>query len=135
MLATPGRCPWAFESADLCPCNAVDSLSGQQLIHSMKAMNSSMSGCENESAGQIAPAAADPSIRSAMSARGPRPTVWRKSSFCQSGECVEVGAVDGMVFLRDSKAPHVGTLSYTAEEFRSFVRAIVAGEFNDLVDL
>jgi hypothetical protein len=46
-----------------------------------------------------------------------------------------VGAVDGMVFLRDSKAPHVGPLGYTAEEFRSFVRAIVAGEFNDLVDL
>ena len=91
-----------------------------------------MSRCENEAAGQNAPAAADASMRAA---RGARPIVWRTSSFCQSGECVEVGAVDGMVFLRDSKTPQVGPLRYTADEFRSFVRAIVAGEFDDLVDL
>ena len=59
---------------------------------------------------------------------------WRRSSFCASGECVEIAARDGMVLVRDSKAPLAGTLSFNADEFRTFVRAVVAGEFNDLVD-
>ncbi len=59
---------------------------------------------------------------------------WRKSSFCQSGECLEVSTHDGMLLVRDSKAPQAGILSFDAEEFRSFVRGVVAGEFNDLVD-
>ena len=30
---------------------------------------------------------------------------WRKSSFCASGECLEVAAHSGMIVLRDSKDP------------------------------
>jgi len=61
--------------------------------------------------------------------------VWRRSSFCYSGECVEVAVRDGMVLVRDSKEPHVGPLSYTPQEFKAFVRGVVAGEFNDFVGL
>jgi len=59
---------------------------------------------------------------------------WRRSSFCASGECVEIATRDDMVLVRDSKAPQAGILSFNADEFRSFVRGVVAGEFNDLVD-
>ena len=57
---------------------------------------------------------------------------WRKSSFCASGECVEVAAHSGMIVLRDSKDPSGGMLRYTAEEWQSFVKGIKAGEFDHL---
>jgi hypothetical protein len=60
------------------------------------------------------------------------PPTWRKASFCQTGECVEVLGQDGMIVLRDSKQPDDGILRYTAEEWRSFVQGIKAGEFDDL---
>jgi len=47
---------------------------------------------------------------------------------------VEIATRDDMVLVRDSKAPRAGILSFNADEFRSFVRGVVAGEFNDLVD-
>ena len=58
--------------------------------------------------------------------------VWRKASFCASGECVEVAQQAGMIVLRDSKEPRGGVLRYTAEEWRSFVLGVKAGEFDDL---
>ena len=79
-----------------------------------------------------APAAANASSRDTRDAR---PIVWRKSSYCQSGECLEVSALDGMILVRDSKAPQAGPLSYTADEFRAFIRGALAGEFNDLAGL
>jgi hypothetical protein len=45
---------------------------------------------------------------------------------------VEVVARDGMVLIRDSKAPQAGELRYTPEEFQAFARGIIAGEFSDL---
>ena len=47
---------------------------------------------------------------------------------------MEIATRDDMVLVRDSKAPQAGILSFNADEFRSFVRGVVAGEFNDLVD-
>ena len=55
--------------------------------------------------------------------------IWRRASFCGSGECVEVAELNGMVVMRDSKDPHGPMLRYTADEWRSFVRAVKAGEF------
>jgi len=69
-----------------------------------------------------------PSALSALSGM-----TWRRSSFCASGECVEIAMSDGMILMRDSKAPHVLPLTYTQDEFRAFVRGVVAGEFDDLV--
>jgi hypothetical protein len=62
--------------------------------------------------------------------RAARPT-WRKASFCQSGECVEVAEQNGMIILRDSKAPR-RVLRYSTEEWQSFVLGIKAREFDDL---
>jgi hypothetical protein len=58
-------------------------------------------------------------------------TTWRKSTFCASGECVEVAQHNGMIVLRDAEQPR-GNVRYTAEEWRAFVRGIKAGEFDDL---
>jgi hypothetical protein len=58
--------------------------------------------------------------------------VWRKSTLCFSGECVEVSAHDGMVLMRDSKNPLGDVLRYSADEWRSFVRAVQSGQFDDL---
>jgi hypothetical protein len=58
--------------------------------------------------------------------------MWRRSSFCHSGECVEVAFRDGMVVMRDSKAPQAGTLRFSTEEFDAFVRGAAAGEFSNL---
>lgn len=58
---------------------------------------------------------------------------WRRSSFCASGECIEVSGQDGMVLIRDSKLPEAGPLRFSAEEFRAFARAIQSGEFSDLI--
>jgi hypothetical protein len=55
------------------------------------------------------------------------PTEWRKASFCQGGECVELARLNGMVAMRDSGGH---TLRYTTEEFRFLVRAIKAGEYD-----
>jgi hypothetical protein len=56
----------------------------------------------------------------------------RKASFCASGECIEVMQQEEMIVLCDSKNPRGRVLRYTAEEWRSFVRGVKAGEFDDL---
>lgn len=60
------------------------------------------------------------------------PIAWRKASFCASGECVEVTQRDGMILMRDSKEPDGNPLRYTAEEWKTFLRGVKAGEFDDL---
>ena len=65
-------------------------------------------------------------------------SMWRKASFCASGECVEVAERNGMIVLRSSKGPRgipVGSLRrvhYTAQEWRAFLLGVKAGEFDDL---
>jgi hypothetical protein len=100
-----------------------------QLNHSEKATNIPMSRYENGSAGKSALAAADASPGNEQAIR---PGVWRKSSYCQSGECIEVGALDGMILVRDSKDPQGSVLRYDAGEWHAFLRGIRAGEFNNL---
>jgi len=56
---------------------------------------------------------------------------WRRSSYCQNGECAEIAKLDGMVALRSSAAPD-SVVRYTTEEWQALVRAIRAGEFADL---
>ncbi len=87
-----------------------------------------MSRYETGASGKSTPAATDAEPRHRRAARA----VWLKSSFCQSGECVEVSVADGLVLMRDSKAPQAGTLCFSADEFDAFVRGAVAGEFSNL---
>jgi hypothetical protein len=89
-----------------------------------------MSRYENGASGKSSPAATDAEPGHGRTART---AVWLKSSFCQSGECVEVSAVDGMVLMRDSMAPHAGTLRFSSDEFEAFIRGAVAGEFSNLI--
>ena len=56
--------------------------------------------------------------------------VWRKSSFCFSGECIEV-ARDAIVLVRDSKHPDDGALRFSTGTWRSFVSDVRAGRFDD----
>jgi Domain of unknown function (DUF397) len=55
------------------------------------------------------------------------PLVWRRSSFCASGECVEVAELNGMIAMRDAGGH---TLYYTAEEFRYLIRSIKDGRYD-----
>ena len=65
-------------------------------------------------------------------ARQTQQTAWRKATFCQTKECVEVAQQNGMIVLRNSKEASGGVLHYTTEEWLPFVRGIKAGEFDDL---
>ena len=56
--------------------------------------------------------------------------IFRKSSFCASGECLEVGQRDGLIILRDSTRPRGIVLHYDAAIWRSFIRDVKAGEYD-----
>jgi hypothetical protein len=53
---------------------------------------------------------------------------WHRSSYCSSGGCVEVAAVDGAIHVRDSKNPGVPALEFTVEEWTAFLAG--AAEFD-----
>jgi Domain of unknown function (DUF397) len=48
-------------------------------------------------------------------------TVWRKSSFSESGQCVEVGLIAPSVALRDSHAPAGPVLTFGPGEWAAFL--------------
>ncbi len=54
-------------------------------------------------------------------------TPWRKPSPCQTGECIEVARrPGGQVAVRDSKDPDGPVVTYTADAWRHFARALRA---------
>lgn len=57
---------------------------------------------------------------------------FRTSSFCNFGNCVEVGwSPGGSVVVRDTKDPdRRASLVFTAEEWASFVAGVKSGEFD-----
>ncbi|WP_285689810.1 DUF397 domain-containing protein [Actinoplanes sp. NBRC 103695] len=52
-----------------------------------------------------------------------------KSSYCSSGQCVEVA--DGLEFVavRDGKRPDDGVLKVSHNDWRGFLEGIQAGDF------
>lgn len=54
---------------------------------------------------------------------------WRRSSWCYSGDCVEVDVLPGSVRVRDSKNPDV-ILTFSTEEWDLFARGVARGEFS-----
>jgi Domain of unknown function (DUF397) len=56
--------------------------------------------------------------------------VWLRSSKCSANDCVEVAFVDDRVAVRDSKNRHGSVLVFAADEWRSFLDAARAGEFD-----
>jgi Domain of unknown function (DUF397) len=57
---------------------------------------------------------------------------WRRSSLCMNAGCVEVGAIEGLVVVRDSKLESSPVLSYTPDEWQAFIAGVKAGEFDFL---
>jgi predicted secreted Zn-dependent protease len=55
---------------------------------------------------------------------------WRRTSFCQGGECVEVAIHDEMILVRDSKDLAQAPLQYTQEEWRAFIEGVKAEQFD-----
>ena len=59
---------------------------------------------------------------------------WRKSTKSQqSGQCVELAKVDGVIGVRDSKEPNGPMLVFTVEEIAAFLDGVTNGEFDDLL--
>jgi hypothetical protein len=51
---------------------------------------------------------------------------WRKSSFSESGNCVEVAIEEesGIVYVRDSKTPNGAILAVSSSAWQEFANAI-----------
>lgn len=59
---------------------------------------------------------------------------WRKSiKSQQSGQCLELAKVDGVIGVRDSKDPNGPILEFTVAEIAAFVDGAANGEFDDLL--
>jgi hypothetical protein len=56
---------------------------------------------------------------------------WRRSSFCQSGECAEVLADEAVILVRSSRNPDL-VVELTLEEWGAFADGIRAGEFDGM---
>jgi len=54
---------------------------------------------------------------------------WCRSSFCQTGECVEIAAQEDVVVMRSTSHPDAGYIYFDPNEFASFLAAVKAGEF------
>lgn len=58
-------------------------------------------------------------------------TTWRKSSYTDNGQCVEVADVGDRILVRNSNDPGAGTLKLTRRQLSDWLAGIKAGEFDD----
>jgi|HubBroStandDraft_1064217.scaffolds.fasta_scaffold401117_2 hypothetical protein len=63
-----------------------------------------------------------------LQTRSDETAAWRKSSFCQSGECAEIAQDNGEILLRSSRAPGA-VVRLTPAEWHAFTKGIKADEF------
>lgn len=59
--------------------------------------------------------------------------LWKKSTASTQGNCVEVANARASVFVRDSKNPQGGVLTFSALEWAAFLVDVCNGRF-DLQD-
>jgi predicted secreted Zn-dependent protease len=59
-----------------------------------------------------------------------QPLTWRRSSRCDTGQCVEVAGSGSAVLMRDSKHPDGPVLVFSAEEWNAFVAGVRQGEYD-----
>ena len=58
---------------------------------------------------------------------------WRKSSYSNNGDCVEVADLDdGSTGIRNSNHPDRGTLALRSTGIAAWIAGCAAGEFDDL---
>jgi len=50
-----------------------------------------------------------------------------------TGSCVELGAFDGGIAMRNSRDPNGPALLYTRDEIAAFIHGVKSGEFDDLI--
>jgi hypothetical protein len=56
---------------------------------------------------------------------------YRTSSFCDFGNCVEVGRTpEGSFLVRDNKNPDQSPLEFSSSEWSAFVSGVKNGEFD-----
>lgn len=55
---------------------------------------------------------------------------WRKSTFSNPENCVDVARFSGGFAVRDSKHPEKEALRFTVDEWTAFVQGARAGEFS-----
>lgn len=56
---------------------------------------------------------------------------WRKSTRSGNGDCVEVATnIPSAVYVRDSKAPGQGTLTFDPEVWKAFVADVKTGHYD-----
>lgn len=60
------------------------------------------------------------------------PVTWRKSSFSQGGDCVELAHSRNLILVRDSKDPSGPILSFTVAGWSSFIAGIKSATPNPL---
>jgi len=58
---------------------------------------------------------------------------WRVARMCNGGSCVRVAPNGDAILIGDSKNPDGPVLSYSRDEFRTFVEGIRQGDFDDLL--
>lgn len=58
--------------------------------------------------------------------------VWRRSSNCEGGACLEVRATAGGVEVRNSKARSGPVLAFTVADWAAFLAAVKDGELDVL---
>ena len=56
--------------------------------------------------------------------------VWKRSSECAGGTCVEVSLLDDQVAVRDSKDANGQVLLFSALEWHAFLAGVRKGEFD-----
>jgi uncharacterized protein DUF397 len=57
-------------------------------------------------------------------------SVWKKSSFSATGNCVQVQRDSTFIYLRDSKDPHGPVLNFTEKEWAAFIAGVQHNEFH-----
>ena len=55
---------------------------------------------------------------------------WRKSTFCSSNSCVEVGMLDSRIMMRNSQDAGGPVLIFTSAEWTAFLDGARRGEFD-----
>jgi hypothetical protein len=63
---------------------------------------------------------------------GNRELLWRVSSSCQGGACIQVAQHGGMIAVGDSKHSDGPILTFDLAEFGAFIARIRRGDFDDL---
>ncbi|MGB6577510.1 MAG: DUF397 domain-containing protein [Streptosporangiaceae bacterium] len=56
--------------------------------------------------------------------------VWRRSSACESGACVEVATTDDAVMVRNSANPGGMVVTLRHEEWQEFLAGVKEGSFD-----